>query len=188
VSALSDVSGWGWVARLLHWATAALVAVQFGIALRIATTDDLVRRFETAQVLKSWGAAILAFVVLRLVWRLVDRQHPAMPPETPVWQARAARVSHALLYVALVAVPVAGWVSASASPLQTLMQVDNEVFGVLVLPDPWPEGSDTVADAAHAIHVIAALALLALVAVHVAEALGHHFVRRDDILRRMVWR
>lgn len=186
--ALSDRDGWGWVARLLHWATAGLVAVQFGLALRIATTDDLVQRFETAQTHKSWGAAVLLVVVLRLSWRLIDRARPAMPPGMPAWQVRAARASHALLYLGLVTVPVAGWVYASASPLQTLMQVDNEVFGIFVLPDPWPTGSEPLADAAHTIHVTAALALLGLVAIHAGAALAHHIVRRDDVLARMTWR
>jgi cytochrome b561 len=111
-----------------------------------------------------------------------------MPPAVPVWQVRAARLSHALLYLALVAVPLAGWVYASASPLQTLMQVENEVFGLVILPDPWPLGSEPLADAAHAVHIAAALALLGLVAVHAAAALRHHFVLRDDILARMTWR
>jgi cytochrome b561 len=37
------------------------------------------------------------------------------------------------------------------------------------------------------VHRILSYALLALIVVHVAAALRHHFISRNDILRRMWW-
>jgi hypothetical protein len=57
------------------------------------------------------------------------------------------------------------------------MGVENEVFGVVTLPDPWPEGRERLADAAYAVHRAAAIAL----------ALKHH-LDGDGVLARMVWK
>jgi cytochrome b561 len=56
VSATSTATGWGSVARFLHWATAAALAVQAGTVGYIWTIDDIARRFDAAQMHKSWGA------------------------------------------------------------------------------------------------------------------------------------
>ncbi len=178
--------GWGWPARLLHWATAVVVGIQLATVAYIWSIDDIVRRFEVAQVHKSWGAVILALALVRIGWRLSNRTAPLLPSGTPRWQARMARVSHALLYGLLVLVPLAGWTYASASPLQTLMEVDNEVFGLFALPDPWPEGDERLADAAYLVHRAGALCLVLLVALHIAAALKHHLFDGDDVLARMI--
>lgn len=183
--ATNTETSWGWVARLLHWAVAALVLLQFGIAGYILTLDDLATRFEVAQVHKSWGTVILAVVLLRLGWRLASRQVPRLRPTMPAWERRLAHGSHAALYVLLVVVPLAGWVYASAAPLQGLMGIENQVFGLFALPDPWPDGDEALADAAWLVHRAGALLLLALILLHVAAALKHHLVDRDDVLARM---
>jgi cytochrome b561 len=178
---------WGWVARLLHWVTAALIVLQFGLALYIAGIDDLVRRFEATQLHKSWGTVIFCVAVFRLTWRLANRRAPRLPGNLPGWQRRLAGVSQVMLYFLTLALPLSGWVYASASPLQTLMEVENLVFGVVPLPDPWPAGSERIADAAYSIHSAAAFLLAALIALHVCAALKHHFFDSDDVLARMTW-
>jgi cytochrome b561 len=179
-------TGWGWVARWLHWATAALIALQFGIVLYILETDDLVRRFDAAQLHKSWGTVIFSVVLARVAWRIAGRTAPLQPPGMPPWQRRLARASHAALYLLLVVLPLSGWVYASASPLQTLMGIENEVFGIFALPDPWAAGDEGVARMAYGVHLGSALFLLCILALHIGAALRHHFVDRDDVLSRMV--
>ncbi len=178
---------WGWAARLLHWATAVAIGFQLTIVAYIWSLDDVVRRFEAAQVHKSWGVVILGLTLVRLGWRLANRQAPRLPATTPGWQVRLAGLSHAVLYSLLLLVPLAGWTYASASPLQTLMQIDNEVFGLFALPDPWPAGDERLADAAYAVHRAGGLSLAILVAAHAAAALKHHYVDKDDVLVRMTW-
>ncbi len=177
---------WGWVAQLLHWATAALVFLQLGIAAYILQVDDLVRRFEADQLHKSWGTVILCVLVLRTAWRLSDRVSPRMPPGMPAWQMRTGRASHLALYALLFVLPISGWIYASAAPLQTLLGIENRVFDTLVLPDPWPVGDQALADAAFLVHRACALGLVGLLSVHVAAALKHHLVDRDGILLRML--
>jgi cytochrome b561 len=179
--------GWGRGVRLLHWTMAALILFQLGLGLYVAHgLEDLGRRFELTQLHKSWGATIFALALARLAWRLAQPGRPPPPASMPRWQARAAAASHAALYALMLAAPISGWVYASASPLQDLLGIENEVFGVFALPDPWVPGDEALAAAARRAHGAAAWLLLALVAVHAAAALKHHFVDRDDVLTRMV--
>ena len=177
---------WGWVAQLLHWATAALIVFQLGLAAYILTVDDLVRRYDAGQLHKSWGAVIFCIGLIRILWRVSSCGTPRMPPAMPAWEARAARASHLMLYALLVALPLSGWVYASAAPLQTLLGIENRVFGTVILPDPWPQGDQRIADVAWLLHRSFAVGLVGLLIVHVGAALKHHFVDRDGVLRRML--
>ena len=93
---------------------------------------------------------------------------------------------HALLYLAMVAMPLSGWVMASASPTQDLLGIENLVFGRWPLPDPWVPGNAAVEAAAHAVHVAAAWSLAAVLALHAGAALWHQLVRRDRVLAAMI--
>lgn len=177
---------WGWVSQLLHWTMAALIFLQLGVAAYIVSVDDLVRRFDADQLHKSLGAVIFCVALIRAAWRLSHRESPQMPSSMPAWQVRAARVSHLALYLLLIALPISGWVYASASPLQTLLGIENRVFDTFILPDPWPEGDKVIADVAYFVHRACALSLVLLLWLHVAAALKHHIVDRNGILLRML--
>jgi cytochrome b561 len=179
---------WGWVTRAIHWVMAGLVLYQLGVGVYMANLlDDLVRQFQLTQTHKSWGFVIFVLALLRAGWRLAARARPALPPGTPRWQVRAAATSHGLLYALLLIMPLSGWAYASASPLQDLLGIENRVFGLFAMPDPWVPGDEAVARVARTVHRGAAIALAAVLAVHVAAALKHHLVDRDDVLVRMTW-
>jgi cytochrome b561 len=122
------------------------------------------------------GITILALSALRLLWRL---RHPP-PPEAagPVWQQRAAKITHRLMYLLFFAVPLVGWAYSSAAGVPIV------VFGVLPLPDLLPTDK-ALADSIKPWHGRLAFALAALVLLHVAAGLKHHFIDRDGLLNRM---
>ena len=184
--ARDSAAGWGWVSRLLHWAMAALILFQLGFGLWMTRVPDLLQRFALTQVHKSWGFVIFTLALLRVLWRAANPR-PALPA-MPAWQAHAAGVSHALLYLLMVLMPLSGWILASASPVQDLLQMQNMVFGAFALPDPVVPGDTAVEALARGVHAGAALLLAAVLAVHAAAALMHQFVSRDRLLARMLWR
>ena len=185
--ARDSASGWGWVTRMLHWTMAALILYQLALGLRMVRLDDLLARVALTQVHKSWGVTIFALALLRLAWRLANPR-PPLPATMPPWQRRAAAGSHAALYALTLLLPLTGWLLASASPVQDLLQMQNLVFGRIALPDPFVPGSDALDRTFRTLHAGAAIALAALLAVHVAAALRHQFVDRDGLLGRMLWR
>jgi cytochrome b561 len=127
---------------------------------------------------KSIGLVVLALVVVRMAVR-VARGVPPPEPGVPAWQRRAARASHYGLYGLLVLVPLAGWSATSSccGPVNLFWSVP------MTLPVP---GEEAFAKAVFWIHYALAFTLLGLVVVHVAGALQHHLVRRDDTLNRML--
>lgn len=182
----SRPEGWGLGARLLHWIMAGLILFLLGLGVWMANfVPDPLQRFVLTQMHKSWGFVAFCLVALRGGWRLVDRPRPRLPP-MPAWQERAAQGSHAALYALMVAMPVSGWVMASASPVQDALGMGNEVFGLFAMPDPWVPGVEAVSRAARSVHAAAAIALAAVLALHVAAAAKHHFIDRDDVLLRML--
>ena len=183
-----SAAGWGWGSRLIHWTMAALILFQLGLGLYMTqAVPDLLARFTLTQLHKSWGFVVFVLAIVRVTWRLANPVRPAFPAMPP-WQLRAARLSHRLLYVFMFLMPLSGWVMASASPTQDLLQMQNMVFETFALPDPFVPGVKSVEDAAWWVHTVAALALTVLLAVHAAAALRHQFVDRDDLLARMLWR
>jgi cytochrome b561 len=186
--ATNTKESWGWVARLLHWSMAVLIVFQLALGVYMANfVDDLLRQFQLTQTHKSWGFVIFVLAVLRVGWRLASPRGPASPAHVPRWQARAASATHGLLYVLILVLPLSGWVYASASPLQDLLGIENTVFGLFAMPDPWQPGDEAIAGVARRVHGLSALLMAVILVVHAGAALKHHLVDRDDVLRRMSW-
>ena len=140
--AFDSAAGWGWVSRALHWAMAALILFQLGFGLYMTRlVPDLLARFTLTQTHKSWGTVDLRPGLLRVAWRLANRG----PPAAAAGDARAGRPAPPapatrLLYLFMFVMPLSGWLLASASPVQDLLQMQNLVFGRLPLPDPFVPG------------------------------------------------
>ncbi len=169
---------WGVVSLSLHWLTVLLIV---GLCVIGFVMQELPNRPWKADVYalhKSFGLAVLAITVLRLLWRLVAGA-PAPEPGTPAWQRWAAQATHGALYAILLAMPLSGWLynSASGFPLK--------FFGGFSLPKL--SGYDAgVKEFAHEAHEFLFLALAAIVTVHALAALKHHYVDRDRTLHRML--
>lgn len=175
----NDPTGYGALARGLHWATAVLVAGLWVAGTVMVDLTDLGLKFSIYQWHKSFGFVVLALTLVRLAWRHLDRPPP--PVAMPVWQRRAAAVSHALLYVLLLAIPASGFLMVSTAPLA----IPTVLFGILPVPHPLPT-DEAMFGVFRQIHESLTTLLLVVVAVHAAGALKHHLVDRDAVLRRML--
>ncbi len=176
------------VAMALHWLT-ALCVVGLLIAGHIMTNFQeqlgLSLTFQIYQLHKSFGVLVFALTALRIFWRLT---HPAPPlPDTmPGYEVFLAKVSHMGFYILLVVMPLTGWVVVSAATFK----IPTFLFNVVQLPhlaflentaDP-----KATEDLTQLVHYILGWVMVGLLGLHVAGALKHHFIARDDILRRMI--
>jgi cytochrome b561 len=161
----------------LHWATAVLILANLLLGLSMVPLPISPRKLQWYLWHKSIGVTIFLLTSLRLAWRAL-RPHPE-PVPMPLWQRRAAAASHALLYVLQIAIPLSGWVYSSATGVQVVYA------GALPLPDLVPKDK-ALADALRLVHVALNSLLAAVVCVHVAAALKHHFVDRDEALVRIL--
>jgi cytochrome b561 len=173
---------YGSVAIALHWLLALAIVGSFGLGVYMHDLPFSIARVKLFNYHKWAGVTILALSALRLLWRLTHRP-PVVPPRVlaamPPWQQRAAQISHGLMYVLFFAVPLLGWAYSSAAGLSIVW------FGVLPLPDFVPVNKDLANSLLKPLHAYAAFALAAVVLVHVAAALKHQFIDRDNLMSRM---
>ncbi len=169
---------YGVVARGFHWVMAALVLLALAVGEIMTDLPVSPRRLEIYSYHKWVGMTILALLLLRLLWRVTHRP-PALPDSIPLWQQQVAHVTHWLLYLLLFIVPLSGWLMSSAKGFPVVY------LGIWQLPDL--VGKDkALGHTLENVHAVLANGLLVLVILHVAAALKHHFIDRDDVLARMV--
>jgi len=169
---------WGSVSKTLHWVIVLLIINQWIIAERAEGLPRGPALIETLWWHKSLGITVLFLAVIRLAWRWMNPV-PSLEAETRPWERVAAKISHVLLYALIFAVPLTGWMMSSARSFPVSW------FGLFQMPDlvsPSPSLYELLRDL-HGL-LFAALVLVALV--HAAGALKHHFIDRNDVLRRML--
>ena len=162
----------------LHWLMLMLiVAVYACIELR----EFYPKGNTTREALKTWhyllGLTVFALVWLRLLARFAGRIPPIVP--TPAqWQLRVAHVVEFAIYAFVIVMPVLGWLSVSAQG-KTI-----SLFG-LELPRLIGENKG-LANQLEDLHGLIGNVGYALIGIHALAALIHHYVQRDNTLRRML--
>lgn len=172
-------TGWGSVARWLHWGLALAILGMIGFGWWMNHIPARADKFFYRSIHADIGYVILLLTVLRIVWRAVNPT-PALPAETSRWQKIAAHVSHGALYLVVILVATLGWAHSGARATNY-----SDFFGLFHVPQ-LTSPDKAAADAFEDRHIFFAYVLLALIAVHVVAALWHHFVRRDRVVARMV--
>jgi cytochrome b561 len=140
---------------------------------------DSASTFDLYQWHKSLGFVALALTAVRLAARFGASSPPA--PISAQWERGLAAFTQGALYLLTIAAIVFGWLDVSSSPLP----VPTRFFDLFVIPNIARPDPSTFGAAA-LLHKLAAWSIAALVALHVAGAAKHHWVDRDDVLRRML--
>jgi len=161
----------------LHWLIAAIVVGQlvFGWWMQEIPKQPTGPRAEAFNLHKSLGLTILALMIVRVFWRASHRP-PPLPP-LPAWQARAARITHAGVYVLLFVLPLAGYLGSVYSGYPV------KLFGI-ALP-AWGTRNAELKELCSIFHRAGGAALAALLLLHVAGAVKHALVDRDGLQARM---
>lgn len=167
---------YGSVSRWLHWGMAVLIGWQM---LKFFDRIDDGEHW-VGQTLVSWhvsiGSLLLLLIALRLLWALSQRgQRPEQDPAT----ALLVHAGHGLLYLGMLLMPLTG-----------LMILFGNGYGLTVfgieLVAGGGDGIGWMASLGGALHSPIAWLLLIMVLGHIGMALLHHFVKKDDVLRRML--
>ena len=168
---------WGAVHQIVHWVIAPLALLQIGFGGYIGgLLPEDIERSTAYGVHVSLGLLILLLMIVRLVWRLANPV-PRMPQRLGRPERALARTTHYGFYVLLIVQPIVGYLMASArdSPL---------TFLGATLPAAMAPNEPLATVFAYA-HLIIAALLILTVALHVAGALRHELILRDNTLRRM---
>jgi len=162
----------------LHWLVALGIFGAFALGLYMQDLPISPAKLKLYSYHKWAGVTLFLLILARMAWRLTHPP-PPLPSAMPVWQRRAATSIHHLLYMLLFAIPLSGWLMSSAKGFQTVW------FGVVPLPDLLAKDK-ALGDALAALHQALNYSMAALVVIHVAAALKHRIVDRDDVLARML--
>ena len=184
---------WPGAIRTLHWAMAlALLAMVVGGRAMTAAAEDAIATgnwearilglpiFEAYQLHKSVGLTLWVLVMVRLGVRLSTRAL-ALPDTVSRFEMLAAKGAHAGLYGLMLGLPITGWLVASTSPLG----LPTRIFDLFAIPHAPLHGPSWEALFLQ-LHWAGSWALVLLATAHIAAALKHHFIAKDDVLRAML--
>lgn len=165
--------------RMLHWSMAVLIlAAYLAVEQRGLFARGTPARAAMMQTHYWMGLCVLAFALWRVALRLRDGA-PPVRPRLPTWQAMPAGLLHVWLYAFLLGMPVLGLLTAWADGKAVQWPFTGSALPALLAPDPG------LAKRLEDLHGAIGEAFYWVIGVHVLAALYHHFVRRDDTLRRM---
>ena len=166
------------VAIALHWLIAVAILGTFLLGQYMTNLQLSPAKLKLYSYHKWIGVTIFLLVLMRIAWRLAHR--PPLPPASmPAWQHSAASIAHFFLYALTLAIPVSGWLMSSASGFQVVY------LGVIPIPDLLAKSKDAAQELKQ-LHEALNWLMVLVVAMHVAAALKHHLMDRDDVLRRML--
>ena len=164
----------------LHCIIALLIAANFGIAW---AAEEMSKEERVAMMgnHKAIGLIVLVLTVVRIIWRLTHKSPPLL--ETlKTWEAALSKVVHGLMYVLMLAIPLAGWgmssIYAKGAPIS--------IFGLFGFPAMPIAHEKSTQELFHELHEITATLMLVLLALHVGAALKHQLIDKDGTMRRMV--
>lgn len=163
----------------LHWIVAILVLVMIGLGLYMTEIPrGTPERAFFYNLHKSIGVTVAVLVLIRLWWRFRSPP-PPLPSSVPAWRVQASKLSHALLYLCLILMPLSGF---SASQFT---KYGVAYFGLFKIP-PMGWENKVIYDFLQGIHGVTAALLITLVVIHVAAALTHLLFDRDKVFLRML--
>ena len=168
---------WSSIIQWLHWLMALAILCNGVVGLIMVDMSRGMTKLNIFAIHKSIGLTVLALLVVRVSWRLLDRRPRDEP--MPRWQRLAAHVTQAALYLLMLAIPLSGWLynSAKGNPLQWF-----KLFNLPALM----EKNETLSELALLGHQTLFWALCIVLSGHIAGALIHHWFERDNTLLRML--
>ncbi|MBI4939033.1 MAG: cytochrome b [Nitrosomonadales bacterium] len=169
---------YGAIARLLHWGMAAIIILSIAA---VELHEFFPKGSDPRAALMSAHFQI-GVVVLLLIWvRLAAIFSDKVPPITPVpplWQHIVAKLVHLGLYLCMIALPIVGIM---------MRQADDKIVTLLGIPLPALTGvNKEFAESLEEVHEVMAYLMIAMIIAHVAAAIWHHRVQKDNTILRML--
>ncbi|MGE3319510.1 MAG: cytochrome b [Candidatus Berkiella sp.] len=174
----NTINRFGTVAILLHWVIAIIIIGLLGLGLYMVPLPMNLWKLKLYGWHKEFGILVLALAVIRVAWRLSNIT-PKLPEHLALWQKLAAQSVHFAFYLFMFAMPISGWMISSAAGLPV------SFFGLFVLPD-LVSSNEGMRLLLSEIHKWLGYGLILTIFAHVGAALQHHFIYKDDTLRRML--
>lgn len=169
---------YGSVTKTLHWLIALLIIAMLIIGFVMTSLPEGSTQHDLVAWHKSIGMIILFLMVIRLGWRFANPP-PLLPATVPSWEKFAARSLQNVFYLLLFAMPISGWLMSSWGEHPVM------VLGWFNAALPVAKNKP-MADNAWIAHQVMAWIIIGCLVLHIAAALKHHFIEKNNVLKRML--
>ena len=168
---------WSAARKLLHWLLFLFVIAAF-VAVNVAQS------YERGDPEKLWWMRVhlsmgITAMSLMIIWLIVLARHGRPARRGAPWQVRLVRVTHWGMAILVIAMPIAGVTATLLSGYEVV------IYGFITLPPFLPENEALAKQVLEVHKHVAAPTFATLILLHIAGSLWHHFIDKDDTLRRM---
>jgi cytochrome b561 len=174
---VNNTQSYGWLAIGFHWISAVATIALFALGLWMVGLDYYSVWYQDApHYHKSFGLLLCAITTARFAWKLFQIEPQAIGKP---WEQKLAKLAHRMLYFGLFILFISGYLISTADGRGI------DIFNWLTVPSggEWFSNQEVIAGL---MHQYLAYFLMGLVSIHSLAALKHHFVDKDDSLRRMI--
>lgn len=172
-----SVSKYNSLARIMHWLSAIAIFCLFALGYWMV---DLTYYSEWYKIAPNWhksvGLILFAITLFRLIYKILSK---APEIEGLEWEKKGAQIAHILLYILLLATFISGYLISTADGRGI------EIFNLVTLPS-MGELIENQEDIAGEVHYYLTYSLIALALLHAIAALKHHFINKDNTLKKML--
>lgn len=167
----------GLISTYIHWVSAIMVFSLFALGFWMVDLNYYSEWYRDAPYYhKAFGLILLLVTVLRLIWKFYNTAPNKLGRNK--FEQNVEKIAHIALYGILFLLMFSGYLISTADGRGI------DLFNVITIPsmgELFPDQEDIAGD----IHEITAYIIMAMVGLHIAAALQHHFIRKDDTLKRM---
>lgn len=173
-------TAYGYISIIMHWLMALIIFGLFGLGLYMVELSYYDAWYKGSLDLhKSIGMVLVALLLARVCWTVFNIKPKSAVNNASKLEVNSAHFAHIALYILMTALMLSGYLISTADGR------DISVFGLVSIP------ASSIAiqnqeDIAGSIHNILAWSLVLLALAHGATAIKHHFINKNDTLKRML--
>lgn len=162
---------------VFHWLIAVIVLILLSVSFFLGDLPEHMVPFAV-MLHKSFGLSVLFLMLIRL-GLIFYHGKPPLPQSVPTWEKVLARGVQYALYLFLLAMPFSGWLMSSFANKAPVF------FGLFSVPLPVTPNQE-LAKNIFFVHQLIAWVLITLLVLHIAGALKHYFIDKDNVTQSML--
>ncbi len=174
----------GLMSKILHWLMAILIVGLFAVGLYMTELDYYDSLYHTLPWWhKSIGLLVIGLLIFRFIWKVINPMPKALESHKK-WEVSLAHILQNIFYGLILLIGLSGYFISTAKgkgiEFFTLFEVPALPF---MTQNPLNEDS---ADLIGEVHETLAIILIIFAVLHAVAALKHHFIDKDETLKRMI--
>lgn len=168
---------YGLISTYIHWLSAIMVFSLFAVGFWMVDLTYYSEWYKTAPYYhKAFGLTLFLITLFRIVWKVTNPTPKEIGNNT--LEQKIAKFAHLALYGLLLLIMFSGYLISTADGRGI------DLFNIVTIPS-MGELFNKQEDLAGDIHEIAAYTIMVMVGLHILAALKHHFIDKDDTLKRI---